>query len=65
ARPAGPPPQEVVRLLRARLADDLDTAGALAVVDAWATETLTGRGRDGHAPELMRAAVDALLGIAL
>jgi L-cysteine:1D-myo-inositol 2-amino-2-deoxy-alpha-D-glucopyranoside ligase len=65
ARPAGPPPQEVVRLLRTRLADDLDTAGALAVVDAWATETLTGRGRDGHAPELMRAAVDALLGIAL
>jgi L-cysteine:1D-myo-inositol 2-amino-2-deoxy-alpha-D-glucopyranoside ligase len=65
ARPAGPPAQEAVRLMRARLADDLDTAGALAAVDAWATETLTGRGRDRHAPELMRAAVDALLGIAL
>jgi L-cysteine:1D-myo-inositol 2-amino-2-deoxy-alpha-D-glucopyranoside ligase len=65
ARPAGPSAQEAVRLLRARLSDDLDTAGALAAVDAWATETLTGHGRDEHAPELMRAAVDALLGVAL
>jgi L-cysteine:1D-myo-inositol 2-amino-2-deoxy-alpha-D-glucopyranoside ligase len=54
-----------VSVLRANLAADLDTAGALATVDAWATETLTGRGRDVHAPQLLRSAVDALLGIAL
>jgi L-cysteine:1D-myo-inositol 2-amino-2-deoxy-alpha-D-glucopyranoside ligase len=65
AEPAGAPAHETVSLLRARLADDLDTAGALATVDAWATETLTGPSRDVHAPALLRAAVDALLGIAL
>jgi L-cysteine:1D-myo-inositol 2-amino-2-deoxy-alpha-D-glucopyranoside ligase len=65
ARPVGAPAQEVVSLLRARLADDLDTRGALAAVDAWVTETLTGRVHDVHAPEGLRAAVDALLGITL
>ncbi|MGH3844103.1 MAG: cysteine--1-D-myo-inosityl 2-amino-2-deoxy-alpha-D-glucopyranoside ligase [Pseudonocardiaceae bacterium] len=65
ARPAGAPGHDVVGLLRARLADDLDTVGALAAIDAWGAETLAGRGRDVHAPELLRTAVDALLGIAL
>jgi L-cysteine:1D-myo-inositol 2-amino-2-deoxy-alpha-D-glucopyranoside ligase len=61
ARSSGAPAQDVVGRLRTRLADDLDTPGALAVVDAWATET----GHDVDAPALLGAAVDALLGIAL
>jgi L-cysteine:1D-myo-inositol 2-amino-2-deoxy-alpha-D-glucopyranoside ligase len=65
AEPAGVPAQETVRRLRAHLADDLYTPGALAAVDAWVSETLTHRSPDSHAPELVRTAVDALLGIAL
>lgn len=65
AQPAGAPTHETLNLLRARMADDLDTASALSAVDAWATETLTQHPRDGHAPALVSAAVDALLGIAL
>ncbi len=49
--------------MRERLADDLDAAGAIAVVDEWAREAAAGRA-DGSGP-LVRAAVDALLGIAL
>jgi L-cysteine:1D-myo-inositol 2-amino-2-deoxy-alpha-D-glucopyranoside ligase len=65
ARPAGAPAQDAVSQLRAHLANDLDTPGALAAVDAWATQTLSGRARDAAAPTQLRAAVDALLGIAL
>ncbi|MGH3854685.1 MAG: cysteine--1-D-myo-inosityl 2-amino-2-deoxy-alpha-D-glucopyranoside ligase [Pseudonocardiaceae bacterium] len=65
ALPAGAPAGDVVARLRAHLADDLDTPGALAAVDAWATGTLTGRDRDADAPALLSTAVDALLGIAL
>ena len=45
-----------------RLADDLDTPGALAAVDAGPGEALERRGTDPAAPGLVRAAVDALLG---
>src|SRR5436309_2563413 len=65
AEPAGAPAQDTVRRLRAHLADDLDTPGALAEVDAWVTETLTRRGRDIDAGTQLGSAVDALLGIAL
>ncbi|HKS50463.1 MAG TPA: cysteine--1-D-myo-inosityl 2-amino-2-deoxy-alpha-D-glucopyranoside ligase [Pseudonocardiaceae bacterium] len=65
AEPAGAPAQDAVTMLRAHLADDLDTAGALAAVDRWVNETLTRRGRDVDAPALLTTAVDALLGIAL
>lgn len=65
ARPAGVPVAETVHRLRAHLAEDLDTPGALAVLDAWAAETLTRGGRDVTAPGHVQAAVDALLGIAL
>ena len=65
AVPAGVPAQETVRRLRAHLADDLDTLGALAAVDTWVSETLTHRSPDTHAPALVRTAVDALLGVAL
>jgi L-cysteine:1D-myo-inositol 2-amino-2-deoxy-alpha-D-glucopyranoside ligase len=65
AQPAGVPAHEAVRLLRAHLADDLNTVGAFTAIDSWASETLTHRGHDEHAPALLRTAVDALLGIAL
>jgi L-cysteine:1D-myo-inositol 2-amino-2-deoxy-alpha-D-glucopyranoside ligase len=65
AEPAGAPAQDTVRRLRAHLADDLDTPGALAAVDAWVTETLTRRGHDIDAGTQLGSAVDALLGIAL
>ncbi|MGH3722492.1 MAG: cysteine--1-D-myo-inosityl 2-amino-2-deoxy-alpha-D-glucopyranoside ligase [Pseudonocardiaceae bacterium] len=63
ALPAGAPAHDAVNRLRAHLADDLDIPGALAVIDTWATEALTGRGRDADAPALISTAVDALLGI--
>ena len=52
--------------LRERLADDLDSPGAIALVDAWAAETLAG-GSDleDEAPQIVHDAVDALLGVAL
>jgi L-cysteine:1D-myo-inositol 2-amino-2-deoxy-alpha-D-glucopyranoside ligase len=65
AEPAGAPTQDTIRRLRTHLADDLDTPAALAVVDAWVTETLTRRGRDIDAASQLSRAVDALLGIAL
>src|SRR3954468_9963159 len=51
--------------VRERLADDLDTPGALAVVDAWADATLAGEGDDEAAPATVSATVDALLGVLL
>jgi L-cysteine:1D-myo-inositol 2-amino-2-deoxy-alpha-D-glucopyranoside ligase len=65
ALPTAVPVGDTIAMLRTHLADNLDTARALAMVDAWATETLTRRGRDPDAPLMVRAAVDALLGIAL
>ncbi|GAA1037508.1 cysteine--1-D-myo-inosityl 2-amino-2-deoxy-alpha-D-glucopyranoside ligase [Virgisporangium ochraceum] len=63
ARGAGPDPGPVVAALRERLSDDLDTPGALAVVDGWAEATLSGTG-DAPVGEVV-AAVDALLGVRL
>ncbi|MGH3903316.1 MAG: cysteine--1-D-myo-inosityl 2-amino-2-deoxy-alpha-D-glucopyranoside ligase [Pseudonocardiaceae bacterium] len=65
ALPTGAPAEEAIARLRTHLADDLDTARALAAVDAWTAEALTRRGRDVEAPHLVRTAIDALLGIAL
>jgi L-cysteine:1D-myo-inositol 2-amino-2-deoxy-alpha-D-glucopyranoside ligase len=62
---AGPPAADLVQRLRTHLADDLDSPGALAAVDAWAREALERRGTDPEAPGLVRAAVDALLGVSL
>lgn len=59
---------EVVQQLRTHLADDLDTPGALAALDAWAagvdTDTPAGEGL-ARAGQCLNAAVDALLGIRL
>jgi L-cysteine:1D-myo-inositol 2-amino-2-deoxy-alpha-D-glucopyranoside ligase len=63
--PTGPDAEDTVARLRTHLADDLDTPRALLAIDAWATEARTGTGRDPAAPELIRVAVDALLGIDL
>ena len=52
--------------MRERLADDLDAPGALAVVDGWAEDVLTGAVPPADSgADLVRDAVDALLGVAL
>ena len=62
---AGPSGDQLLSAVRARLVDDLDTPGALAVVDEWADAVLAGAGDDPSAPALMAATVDALLGVRL
>jgi L-cysteine:1D-myo-inositol 2-amino-2-deoxy-alpha-D-glucopyranoside ligase len=62
---AGPSGADLLAGLRARLAEDLDTPGALALMDTWADAALAGQGEDLAAPALAAAAVDALLGIRL
>jgi L-cysteine:1D-myo-inositol 2-amino-2-deoxy-alpha-D-glucopyranoside ligase len=63
--PTGPDATATVARLRDHLSDDLDTPAALAAVDAWAAEASTGHGPQADAPERVRVAVDALLGVAL
>ncbi|HEX6498112.1 MAG TPA: cysteine--1-D-myo-inosityl 2-amino-2-deoxy-alpha-D-glucopyranoside ligase [Micromonosporaceae bacterium] len=65
ARPSGPSGAQVLAGVRERLADDLDTPGALALVDAWADAALAGTGADADAPALVATTVDALLGVRL
>ncbi|MGX7828346.1 cysteine--1-D-myo-inosityl 2-amino-2-deoxy-alpha-D-glucopyranoside ligase [Actinokineospora sp. 24-640] len=65
ARDSGPDGAALVARLRDHLADDLDTPGALAAVDAWAGQALRGVGSDPEAPALVRVAVDALVGVTL
>ncbi|WP_327046221.1 cysteine--1-D-myo-inosityl 2-amino-2-deoxy-alpha-D-glucopyranoside ligase [Microbispora sp. NBC_01189] len=61
ARPAGPAGDAVLAAVRERVADDLDTPGAIAAIDAWAA----GEGDDASSPALVRDVADALLGVAL
>jgi L-cysteine:1D-myo-inositol 2-amino-2-deoxy-alpha-D-glucopyranoside ligase len=61
----GPDGAALLAGVRARLAADLDTPGALALVDAWADAALAGEGSDAGAPALVASTVDALLGIRL
>jgi L-cysteine:1D-myo-inositol 2-amino-2-deoxy-alpha-D-glucopyranoside ligase len=63
AAPAGP----VVEAVLTALATDLDAPTAVAAVDAWAAATLDGSGHDldPDAGAIVRALVDAALGIAL
>ncbi|MFF4811720.1 cysteine--1-D-myo-inosityl 2-amino-2-deoxy-alpha-D-glucopyranoside ligase [Micromonospora chersina] len=65
AAPAGPSGEALLAGVRARLADDLDTPGALAVVDDWAGQALAGVADDDAAPRSFADTVDALLGIRL
>jgi L-cysteine:1D-myo-inositol 2-amino-2-deoxy-alpha-D-glucopyranoside ligase len=59
----GPPADGVLAEVRERVADDLDTPGALAVVDAWALRSLEHGGSDLAAPGLVARAVDRILGV--
>ena len=61
----GPSGTELLSAVRERLADDLDTPGAIAVLDGWVEATLSGEGTDPDAPQLMAVTVDALLGVLL
>ncbi|HEY8729261.1 MAG TPA: cysteine--1-D-myo-inosityl 2-amino-2-deoxy-alpha-D-glucopyranoside ligase [Acidothermaceae bacterium] len=60
ARSNTPDAEALLEAVRMRLEDDLDAPGALAAVDAWAAGA-----SDSDGAALMRATVDALLGIAL
>lgn len=61
AREAGPGGAAVVDAVRAALTNDLDSAGALAALDEWASTD----GDDPQAPALVVQAADALLGVKL
>jgi L-cysteine:1D-myo-inositol 2-amino-2-deoxy-alpha-D-glucopyranoside ligase len=68
--PSGPDATALVAALRERLADDLDTPGALAAVDGWVERQLASggspmAGASASAPALVAQAVDALLGVQL
>jgi L-cysteine:1D-myo-inositol 2-amino-2-deoxy-alpha-D-glucopyranoside ligase len=65
AAPSGPPGADLLAGVRSRLGDDLDTPGALALLDTWTDATLAGTGDDPAAPALVATTVDALLGIRL
>jgi L-cysteine:1D-myo-inositol 2-amino-2-deoxy-alpha-D-glucopyranoside ligase len=61
ARSSGPDGLAVLAGVRERIADDLDTPAALALIDEWAAA----EGGDTTAPALVRDIADALLGIKL
>jgi L-cysteine:1D-myo-inositol 2-amino-2-deoxy-alpha-D-glucopyranoside ligase len=67
ARPDGPPAQDLLAEVRARVADDLDAPGALAAMDRWVDlqESQGPVERVPGAAGLASRTVDALLGIAL
>jgi L-cysteine:1D-myo-inositol 2-amino-2-deoxy-alpha-D-glucopyranoside ligase len=78
ALPLGAPAGPVLAAVRERLADDLDTPGAIAAVDSWAAASLaeaaSGSGVpvapalddwDEQSPAVVADVVDALLGVAL
>jgi L-cysteine:1D-myo-inositol 2-amino-2-deoxy-alpha-D-glucopyranoside ligase len=64
ARGSDPPAEPLLDLVRDRLADDLDTAAAIAAVDQWAADQ-PGPDADRDAPTLVANLVDALLGVRL
>jgi len=47
----------------AALSNDLNTPGAIEIIDTWALKSLETEGTSGSAPSHMRTLVDALLGI--
>ncbi|MFG3711826.1 cysteine--1-D-myo-inosityl 2-amino-2-deoxy-alpha-D-glucopyranoside ligase [Micromonospora sp. NPDC047730] len=65
AAPAGPSGEAFLAGVRARLADDLDSPGALVLADEWAVAALSGTATDPAAPTLFADTLDALLGIRL
>ena len=61
AQLSGPPAAPVLAEVRARLADDLDTNGAIAAVDRW-VDSAPPAVTTTRAPGVVRDTVDALLG---
>ena len=61
----GPAFDAVLAAVRERIADDLDTPGALRLLDQWASEAAGGVGPDRDAPERVRVLLDTLLGVDL
>jgi L-cysteine:1D-myo-inositol 2-amino-2-deoxy-alpha-D-glucopyranoside ligase len=59
----GPDADATVAEVRARLADDLDTPGALAAIDAWVARSLAEGGTAEGAPGIVGRTCDALLGV--
>ena len=64
-RTDGPAFDALLAAVRERLADDLDTPGALALLDSWATDASAGVGSDPDAPAAVRVLLDTLLGVDL
>ncbi|MRK01835.1 cysteine--1-D-myo-inosityl 2-amino-2-deoxy-alpha-D-glucopyranoside ligase [Aeromicrobium sp. S22] len=62
ARTVAPSGEAVLAAIRAAMADDLDAPAAIAAVDAWAADDSA---EDPQAGRTVRAAIDALLGVAL
>jgi L-cysteine:1D-myo-inositol 2-amino-2-deoxy-alpha-D-glucopyranoside ligase len=62
---SGPAAEPVLAKVRAALANDLDSVAAIAAVDEWAEQVVTGAGADPGAPAMIRDIVDALLGVEL
>ena len=58
-----PSVDDVVAAVRERVAHDLDTPGALAVVDRWADQALLRGGDDATAPGVLARLLDRLLGV--
>jgi L-cysteine:1D-myo-inositol 2-amino-2-deoxy-alpha-D-glucopyranoside ligase len=56
---------EAIAKIRAALANDLDTVGAIAAVDEWVNAAPLARDRTPYAAADLRRAIDALLGIKL
>ena len=65
SRPTGPAADGVLAEVRRHLADDLAAPAALAAIDRWAADAVTGGGPDAAAPRLVRRTADALLGVRL
>jgi L-cysteine:1D-myo-inositol 2-amino-2-deoxy-alpha-D-glucopyranoside ligase len=65
AAPCGPSGTDLIAGVREKLANDLDTPGALALIDSWADDALTWLGNDAGAAALMASTVDQLLGVCL
>jgi L-cysteine:1D-myo-inositol 2-amino-2-deoxy-alpha-D-glucopyranoside ligase len=63
---AGAPAAPLLAGLRERLSDDLDSPGAIALMDDWTARTLAGDpDAEEEAPRIVCDAVDALLGVTL
>jgi L-cysteine:1D-myo-inositol 2-amino-2-deoxy-alpha-D-glucopyranoside ligase len=62
---SGPTAEPVLTMIRAALADDLQTPVALDAIDSWAMAQRDGAGTDAAAPQLVRDLAAALLGVTL